>query len=191
MTQCLVEQRGAGETGIASVQCLSGDEVWRAGERGVYDRKLLDAALAALPRKLWGDRTIEASVPEPVLFAIEHRDGLKTNILTLNGAVGEWSCAWGTDDGKTQATYFHTQEARPIAHFGLLVAGIESMMHTGKPMWPAERTLLTTGALDALLISKREGGKEIDTPHLAVEYTSDWQWQEPAPPPPDRPLDGM
>ncbi len=191
MTQCLVEQRGAGESGIASVQCLSGDEVWRAGERGVYDRKLLDAALVALPRKLWGDRTIEASVPAPVLFAIEHRDGLKTNILTLNGAVGEWSCAWRSEGDKTQATYFHTQEARPVAHFGLLLAGVEKMMHTGKPTWPVERTLLTTGTLDALLISKKDGGRKIDTPQLAIEYHSDWQWEESPPAPPDRPLTGM
>jgi hypothetical protein len=190
MTQCLAEQRGAGETGIARVQCLSGGEVWRAGERGVYDRKLLDAALAALPRKLWGDRTIEASVPEPVLFAIEHEDGFKTNILTLNGAVGEWSCAWRTDDGKTTATYFHTQEARPFAHFGLLLAGIEQMMHTGKPAWPVERTLLTTGALDALLNSKKESGRTVETPHLAIRYSSDWQWREPPAPPVDRPLNG-
>jgi hypothetical protein len=191
MAQVLAEQRGAGETGIAAVQCLSGDAVWQAGERGVYDRKLLDDALAALPRKLWGERKIEEVVPEPVLFAIEHRDGLKVNILTLNGAVGEWSVAWQYADGKKQATYFHTQEARPFAHFGHLLAGIEKMMHAGQPAWPAERTLLTTGALDALLRSRKDGGKRLETPWLAIQYTSDWQWQQPPAPPMDRPLDGM
>ncbi len=45
---------------------------------------------------------------------------------------------------------------------------IEKMMHTGKPVWPVERTLLTSGALDALLISKRDGGRRLDTPWLNV-----------------------
>ncbi len=36
--QSLVERRAGGETGVAAVQTISGDDVWRAAERGVYDR---------------------------------------------------------------------------------------------------------------------------------------------------------
>ncbi len=32
--QCMVERRRGGETGVLSVQCLEGDEVWRARDRG-------------------------------------------------------------------------------------------------------------------------------------------------------------
>ena len=45
---------------------------------------------------------------------------------------------------------------------------IEQMFETKKPTWPVERTLLVTGALDALMSSHAEGGtKAITTPHLA------------------------
>lgn len=195
MVQSLVEQRkqagGHGETGIARVQCLSGDAVWEAGEQGVYDKELLQASLNRLPRQLWGKRTLREAAKEPTLFHIEYRDGLKANILTLNGAVGEWATAWRTGDGKTHASYFHTQEARPFGHFAHLLRGIEKMMHTGQPTWPLERTLLTTGALDALLISRHQGGKQLETPWLHIEYQSDWQWQQPPAPPKDRPIQGQ
>ncbi|MCA9268325.1 MAG: hypothetical protein KDA41_07630 [Planctomycetales bacterium] len=191
MVQTLAEQRGAGETGIAHVQCLEGAAVWDAASAGVYDRKLLAEALGKLPRQLWGKRTIEAAAHNPVLFAIEHRDGLKVNVLTLNGAVGEWATAWRLADGATKSTCFETQEARPFTHFEHLLRGVEQMMHSGKPTWPVERTLLTTGALDALLRSRHAGGKPLDTPWLQIEYQSPWQWHQPPEPAESRPLTGQ
>ena len=195
MVQTLVEQRSQGEsygeTGIARVQCLTGDAVWEAGEEGLYDKELLQQSLDRLPRQLWRKRTVREAVKSPALFHIEYRDGLKANILTLNGAVGEWATAWRTSDGETHSTYFHTQEARPFSHFGHLLRGIEQMMHGGQPTWPVERTLLTTGALDALLVSRKQGGKRIETPWLHIEYQSDWQWQQPPAPVEDRPIRGQ
>ncbi len=195
MVQTLVEQRNRtdthGEVGIDSVQCLTGEAVWEAGERGVYDKKLLQQSLDRLPRQLWGKRTVREGVKNPSLFHIKYRDGLKANILTLNGAVGEWAVAWRQGDGNMHSTYFHTQEARPFGHFGHLLRGIEKMMHTGQPTWSVERTLLTTGALDALLVSRKQGGKSLLTPWLRIEYQNNWQWLQPPPPPQDRPIRGQ
>lgn len=36
--QCLAERRRGGETGVRSVQCISGPAVWKAGAEGIYDR---------------------------------------------------------------------------------------------------------------------------------------------------------
>ena len=195
MVQTLVEQRkqagGHGETGIARVQCLTGDDVWDAGERGLYDPKLLQQALDRLPRQLWGKRTVREAVKSPSLFHIEYRDGLQANVLTLNGAVGEWATAWRMGNGKTRSTYFHTQEARPFTHFEHLLRGVEKMMHSGQPTWPVERTLLTSGALDALLVSKQKGGESLATPWLHIEYQNDYQWKQPPNPEEDRPLKGQ
>lgn len=193
MIQSLVERRGDGETGIAAVQCLTGPEVWKAGETGVYDPALLEAALSRLhsPRVPAG-KTLAEVVKEPVLFVIDYRDGLRANMLTLNGAVGEWAVAWNyADRDQVDSTLFWTQEARPFMHFTYLVKGIEEMMHTGRPAWPVERTLLTSGALDALLISKQQAGKRLETPHLEIRYRTEWNWHQPPPPPEGRRIDGQ
>ena len=189
MVQCLAERRAGGETGVQSIQCLTGDAVWEAEKRGVYDRKLLDACLEHITDKRWENRKLplEKAVPEPVLFTIRYRDGLKANILTLDGALVEWSAAWRyADSGKTEATLFHTQELRPFGHFAFLVMATERLMQTGRSPWPVERTLLTTGLLDALLVSKQRGGKSQNTPWLKLAYQSNWNWTQPPPEPPGR-----
>src|SRR5690606_3611740 len=128
-----------------------------------------------------------------------YRDGLRANVFTLNPSVGEWAAAWryASDEksegseGDIASALFWTQEARPFMHFAHQLMGVEKMMQTGKPTWPVERTLLTSGVLDALLISKRDGGKPITTPWLDVQYESHWDWRQPPAPPPGRPIDGQ
>lgn len=189
MVQSLVERRRGGETGVQSVQCRVGDAVWKAEKEGVYDRKLLDSALSRLKvRPLRPGKRIEELVREPVLFTFHYKDGLKANVFTLNPAISEWAAAWREDDNpEIRSTLFWTQEERPYHHFNYLLRGIEKMMLTGQPTWPVERTLLTTGMLDTALLSKKNGGKLLPTPYLNIRYQSDWNWQQPLPPPPGRP----
>jgi hypothetical protein len=191
MVQCLAERRGDGETGVSAVQCVEGPAVWKEAEAGRFDRKMLDDALGRLEwRKVKG--RIEDQVKNPIAFFLEYKDGFKAAILTLNYAVGEWACAW-REQGKAEpaSTLFWTQEARPFGHFALLVDGVEKMIHTGRPTWPVERTLLTSGALDALLDSKLAGGRRLATPHLEIAYKPTFDWKDPGPPPPGRPIPGQ
>jgi len=183
MVQCLAERRAAGETGVAAVRCVTGAEVWKAGAQGAYDRRLLDAALARCEQQGRFRGRLEDAAREPVLFLVEYRDGLKAAVFTLNGAVGEWAAAW-REKGRAEprATLFWTQEQRPYGHFSFLVRGIERLMLTGKPTWPVERTLLTTGLLDALLTSKQKQGARLPTPHLAIGYKPTNAWAPPPPP---------
>ena len=189
MVQCLAERRAGGETGVRQVRCLSGKRVWEAVANGTIDKGLLQEAVVPLegsPVK-GGDRSLMEMAKEPTAMIVDYRDGFRASILTLNGAVNEWSVAWH-EGGKTKATMFWTQEARPFLHFSYLVKGTEQMFHTGKPSWPAERTLYTSAILDAALISFKRGGKTVSTPYLNIPYQSDWNWQQPPPPPPGRPI---
>ena len=191
MVQCLVERRAGGETGVKQVRTLTGEAVWKAMENKVFDRELLYDALkrlkgSAITKQL--NKPLREQVKEPVLFTIDYRDGLRAHVLTLNYAVAEWAVAWRRTDGGKRSTTFWTQEARPYMHFTYLVKGTEQMFHTGKPTWPAERTLMTSALLDALLISKSKNNAIVPTPYLNIKYTTDWNWKQPPPPPPGRPL---
>ncbi len=194
MLQAIVERRHGGETGVKSVQCLEGEQVIAARDAGVFDMALLKAALSRMKEfPLKPNADLEAMLRKSVLWVIDYRDGLRASVITFRPPVVEWTIAWRTEEepGKISSTVFWTQEARPFMHFSFLVQGIEKMMHTGEPTWPVERTLMTSGLLDALLISRLQGGKKLAMPQLDIDYRSGWNWKAPPPPPPGRPIPGQ
>jgi hypothetical protein len=187
-TQALAEQRRNGETGIQAVQALAGSAVWKAADEKVFDPALFTAAWNRQSNPQNGGRPLRESVPEPRLFILDHADGLRVYLLELNGAATEWSAAWRYQkDGRIESAQFWTQEGRPAMHFTWLLNGIERMLLTGQPSWNVERTLLTSGALDALLLSLQRGQQRIETPYLTIPYRPTWRWQEPPAPPLMRP----
>jgi hypothetical protein len=196
--ECLVEHRAGGETGVRSVQTLTGDHIWQVAKAGLFDHKLLEEALARRRHKLHGpakgngrELNLEGDLVNPVVVLVKYRDGLRATMLYADN-LQEWTAAWReTKTGKTESTAFWTQEARPFMHFTYLTKGIEQLINTGKPAWPVERTLLTTGILNAYFRSKIAGDRELETPWLDVSYHSDWNWHQPPPPPPGRPITGQ
>ena len=54
-----------------------------------------------------------------------------------------------------------------MPHFSYLSLNIEEMFITSIPQYPVERTLLTTGILDAIMHSRALGNIRLETPHLA------------------------
>jgi hypothetical protein len=188
--QALAEQRRGGETGIKAVQSFAGEAVWHAFDKKLFDVELFEAAWQRLsqPKGKPDPTALRNLVQQPRLFRLEYADGLRAHLLELNGAAGEWSAAWRyADDNRIDSSLFWTQEGRPGMHFTWLLNGIEHMMLTGKPAWNVERSLLTSGALDALFISLNENSRRVDTPYLSLKYEPIWRWKEPPPPPPMRP----
>jgi hypothetical protein len=170
------------------VQALAGSAVWKAADEKVFDPALFTAAWNRQSNPQNGGRPLRESVPEPRLFILDHADGSRVYLLELNGAATEWSAAWRYQkDGRIESAQFWTQEGRPAMHFTWLLNGIERMLLTGQPSWNVERTLLTSGTLDALLLSLQRGQQRIETPYLMIPYRPTWRWQEPPAPPLMRP----
>ncbi|MBR90249.1 MAG: hypothetical protein CMO66_03125 [Verrucomicrobiales bacterium] len=111
-------------------------------------------------------------------------------VSTLNGAVKKWSVA-SHEDGDIKVTMFWTEEARPFMHYTYLVKGVEEMFHQCRPAWPSERTLYSSAIIDAALISRIRGGMSVAAPYLNIKYQSNWDWRQPSPPPPGRPITGI
>jgi hypothetical protein len=180
--QCMVERRKGGETGVAAVQCLQGDAMRQALDQNSFSKALLEAALALVPAHAPGDyRAATAKSKDAAVFLIEYRDGLKAAVAMPNGWVHEGDggafCFAGQLNGEAKpvATHFYLQQPEPFGHFAYLVKAIDNMIQTGHASYPVERTLLTTGILDAIMTSRYEKGRRIETPHLAICYRPvDW-----------------
>ena len=165
--QCMIERRSGGEAGLAAVQCLEGEAVWRAGADGLWSRELAEAAAAAGET---ASGSMEESCDNPAAFLLEFRDGFKATLLQLNGYAKEWLYA-ARGDGQVLATGLRTH-GPPYPHFSYLGLNIEAMFLSGEPQYPVERTLLVSGALDALMDSRHRGHIRLETPHLDVAYRS-------------------
>jgi hypothetical protein len=180
--QCMVERRAGAETGVQAVQCLRGEAMWRALDEGRWSKALLEAALARVPAHATGDyRELTAKDPQATVFLIDYRDGLRAAVAVMNGYVHEGDggaivfAANLKGRSAPVVTHFYLQQPDPFAHFIFLLKAIDHMIQTGHPAYPVERTLLTTGILDAAMRSRAEGQRRLETPHLAIAYQPrDW-----------------
>ena len=165
--QVMAERRKGGETGVRAVQCLEGKDVWKAAAEGRWDRRLLEAALARVPKRGLG--TVEEEDANALVYLIEYRDGLRAAAYLSPRHVQEFAFAGRTRDGKTPACWYELPKPQRD-HFSFLAGHVARMMVTGKPSYPVERTLLTTGMLSFLVDSKAAGHKRLETPELDVRY---------------------
>lgn len=167
--QCLVERRRGAETGVAWVQCLQGDDLWKTLDDGLVRRDLFDAALALLPTTKKRDELRQES--NSALFLFQYHDGLLGAVFMLPDFVGGTSVAWKLKgEANVQATRFEERTEPRHPHFAFLLKAIERMVHTGRPSYPVERAYLTGGILDRALTSRAAGGEKRLTPELAIRY---------------------
>jgi hypothetical protein len=187
VVQCMAERRRGGEVGVAWVEGLRGDAVWKAHQAGGWDAGGWDPALfeaclcrtqtLAQARSGFGHRhptpaEVRSLVKAPVAYRFQYRDGLRGSMLLLNGLVRDFTFAArlnGRDELLSSLFYLPPQPN--VQYSAVLMSKVEEMFLTGRPPYPVERTLLTGGIL-AAAIKSMSIGKRLDTPHLAVRYTA-------------------
>ncbi len=187
--QCMVERRKGGETGVAAVQMLEGEAVWKAGEEGRFAKDLLVSALSrsdtpqgqtivdGRTQDLVAKGELPKLVKNPAAYFIEYRDGLKATLLMLNGAIKDFTFAARLKGAGVQSTQFFLSPEPNVTYSACLVSKIEELFETGRAPYPVDRTLLVSGILESCLTSRVEGQKRLQTPHLDVRYRAPQQSQ--------------
>jgi hypothetical protein len=183
--QCMAERRKGGETGVKAVQGLKGESVWKAMDAGHWDAggwnpRLFEACLSrshtlaqpeTFSHRYPTPEQIRSWVKEPIAYRIEYVDGTKATMLLMNGLVGDFTFAAKL---KGQADPISTLFLLPpnpnVVYSAALMSKAEETFLTGKPPYPIERTLLTSGLVEAGVQSVGKGQKRLETPHLAVRY---------------------
>ncbi len=183
--QCMVERRRGGETGVAWLEALRGDSVWKAmqqgsWQRGGWDPQLFEACLCrsqtlAQPKtynhRYPTPRQIREWVEKPVAYRFQYNDGLKATMLLMNGLVGDFTFS-ARLRGRPEplSTLFYLPPNPNVVYSAALMSKVEEMVLTGKAPYPVERTLLTSGLVEAGMRSLASEEKRLETKHLAVRY---------------------
>ncbi len=183
--QCMSERRRGGETGIRSVWAVRGEKMWRAladrEETGTLVMSALARSQTLLPPEgytylppTW--EHMRRTSPEAVGYFIEHNDGLRTSMFLMNGLVRDFTYA-GRErrTGAVVSCQMHLPMPGHISttadFFNPLVHHIETTVVERKPVYPPERTLLTSGMTLAAVESLHRGQVPVATPEMGVVYT--------------------
>src|SRR5262249_62189108 len=113
----------------------------------------------AQPRAGFGHRhptpeEIRSLVKSPVAYRFQYADGTRASMLLFNGLVRDFTFAArlkGRDEPLSALFYLPPQPN--VQYSAILMSKAEEMFLTGKPPYPVERTLLTTGLRAAPLQS--------------------------------------
>jgi hypothetical protein len=180
--QSMLERRKGGETGVKAVQLLEGDDVWAAGKAGRWSKDLLSSALSRSDtplgltlldgrnQDLVGDGVLPQLVKDPAAYCIEYTDGTKATLLMLNGAIRDFNISARLAGQNLISTQFFMPPAPNEAYSACLAAKIDRMYQTRATPYPIQRTLLTTGLLEACLNSRHHLNQRLETPHLIESY---------------------
>jgi hypothetical protein len=145
----VIERRHGGASGVRGIQFLEGKELWKAGDRGVWSWPLLAAALSR-SHSPQGDPVLDGRtqdlaglglVPKlarnPRGWLLEHRDGLRSAILVLDGVVADFNFAVKARDGSIVSAQLFRAPAPAEQHFSRLAAVLETFFRTGKRLGPS------------------------------------------------------
>ena len=147
--------------------------MWDALDRQTWIKPLLDALLGTVPTAkgqsgpLRNRKQLQRDGNARYLF--DYNDGTHGGVAMLGGLARGIGAGVHMSDGAILATDFEMRD-RPFPHFAYLTKAIEQLVHTGHSPYPVERTVLTTGLLDACMTSLGQGGRKIATDHLAIHY---------------------
>ena len=184
LLQSFVEARRGGETGIACVEFLSGDDLWQTAARGHWSKELADAAMAAELGSPPADYAAIARDKQRVTphgIQLTYRDGFRAIVLDVGRSSSRWNFAYRLARRTANGTSGRSSDSGIVATalyngpwgnrclFKALSHAVQRFFVTRCAPYPVERTLMVSGALDAAMTS-RECGGPVRTRHLEFCY---------------------
>jgi len=179
----VIERRRGGESGVRSIRFLEGAALWKAGTKGEWSWPLLASALSR-SHSPQGDPVLDGRtqdlaglglVPKlartPPGWLLEHRDGLRSAILVLDGVVADFNFAVKAQDESIISAQLFRAPAPAEQHFSRLAAVIEDFFRTGKAPWPTGRNLLIAGLLEEFGRPSSHTGRLVPTTELQMAYS--------------------
>ena len=92
-------------------------------------------------------------------------------MLMMNGLISDFTFAARLiGESEPLSTLFYLPPTLNVTYSASLMSKAEETFLTGKSLYPIERTLLTTGLVEAGVRSLGTGQLKIETPHLNVRY---------------------
>jgi len=173
--QSFVEMRKGGESGVGSVQCIHGDEVWKWTKRNAWAGNLLGSIGKKFDFK---DGHFEETAQRPSVTIVNYRDGTKAAVYTVRGAG--WTFAGEIAGRKDPLITSMLGWPGPFAQYHAANAfehWIVEMMLTRKEPYNAERLLLSTGITGFNMESNWKNGeysgvgRVVETPYMDMKYT--------------------
>lgn len=167
MLQSVAERRAYGESGVEAVTAYE-------GERAIS--LLFSKGWNMLYRSLAGYAnvtdvdTFPYTLTRPIFVEVRYADGLRGGMLFADKEINQFISAYQIYENEPPfCTQFHCQWQKPYVHSAIFVLEIERFIHSARPSFPIERSLITTGVTDAIMKSVHDK-MEIKTPHLLVNY---------------------
>ena len=186
--QCMLERRRGGETGVVAMQALRGAAVWQALQAGSWPDggwhpALFEACLARSHTLRQAEShshryptiaQMREWVSDPIAYRFEYADGVRATMLLMNGLVSDFTFAARlAGEPQPLSTLFHLPPNPNVVYSAALMHNAERMFVSGEAPYPVERTLLTSGLVEAGLRSLANGQTRLETPQLAaVRYTA-------------------
>ncbi len=182
--QCMAERRAGGESGVTWVEALRGDAVWRAMKSGSWQLggwspELFESCLCrsqtlvqpeSFSHRYPTTDQMRKWVNDPIVYRFQYNDGLKGTMLLMNGLVSDFTFAARLNDQEEPlSTLFYLPPNPNVTYSAALMSKAEETFVTGKAPYPVERTLLTSGLVEAGVQSLAKG-KRIPTPYMKVRY---------------------
>ncbi len=182
--QSFVESRHGGESGIVEVELLTGKAFDQARRAGRWSEELVAAAMAAEAemnvqrqphpnRGVYATRPTSQPPPRPDgdhAICLRYKDGLKATVLKVGRSADRWNFACRLrDDPEPRATAIFNSPWGNRGLFKALSHAIQYFFSERREPYPVERTLLTTGVVEAVMQSHARHSK-VETPHLAFGY---------------------